>query len=486
LQLRFRDVRFSSVTQGPIDKVRGVPPTVKTILNGVDGVVNSGEVLAVIGPSGAGKTSLLDILVGKVRAGSATVTLEGSITVDGLPLTRAFFVKHCAYVPQEDRLWSALTVRENFEFATRLYCPTISPSERASIVANVLHDLGLDGCSDVKVGNVFIKGISGGQKRRTSIGIELVADRRCLFLDEPTSGLDSAGAGQIMGLLKELAVARNIAIVSTIHQPSTQVRNGERKGLEEDNVFSNRLSVIMNQSPLSQSPITLTRETSPHCRITCHARTAEVFDGFDKVMLLTMGRTAYFGPAAAALPHFAALGRVPDGMVNPADYLLEITNGDFSEKADVIALLNEWPAKTVAQRVLAVRDRAKAARRGTKASLGQLVTLMWRITLNYKRDPAAYLFRCILFAFMSFFLGSVYYKVGNERSDIYNRVFLILWMNCFNAYMDMAALPCFSLEKEAVTKELVNGQYNVGIFCLANATVQLVFVLATNVLAVVP
>ncbi|CAM9216387.1 unnamed protein product [Ectocarpus sp. 12 AP-2014] len=336
-------------------------------------------------------------------------------------MSKSFFLDNAAYVSQEDRLWSALTVTRLLpptacgKMQLRMYSPALSRADSDKRVNKVLASLGLEGCQHTKVGNVFLKGISGGQKRRTSIGVELVVQRKILFLDEPTSGLDAASASEIMSLLRRLVSETGVIIVASVHQPSSRV-----------------------------------------------------FNSFDQVILLTMGQTAYFGPASDSLDHFARLGHEPKGLVNPADYLLEITNADFSDTEAVQELADSWK-ETPGCRALNARLEAPLAppleegsKAGYLAALLQLRALIVRASMNSVRDPAAYAL-------------SRYYQVENTQEDILNRVFLILGINAFNSYMDMAAIPVFELEKEAVVKE--NGQYGVAGFCIANAVVQAPFVL---------
>ncbi|CAN0443751.1 unnamed protein product [Pylaiella littoralis] len=403
---------------------------VKKILKGVSGAVRSGQILAIVGASGAGKTSLLDVLVGKIKDGTKGLSVTGDITVNGEIMSRAFFLENAAYVPQEDRLWSALTVRENLTFASRMYDPVMSETQCKKRVDEIVASLGLESCQHTKVGNVFLKGISGGQKRRTSIGAELVVQRKIVFLDEPTSGLDAASASEIMALLRRVASETGMIIITSVHQPSTRV-----------------------------------------------------FNSFDQVILLTMGQTAYFGPAVDSLDHFAKLGHTPVGLVNPADYLLEITNSDFSDAKLVQQLADAW-FKTAACETLNERLESTypapilpGRKPGCLSYFRQLRALIARATLNSIRDPATYSLRLVLYLCFSFFLGSVYFQVENTQSDILDRVFLIIWINAFNSFMNMAAIPVFTLEKEAVVKEVENGQYGVASYCIANSFVQIPFVL---------
>ncbi|CAB1099471.1 ABC [Ectocarpus sp. CCAP 1310/34] len=428
VDFRFRDVRYSVEVSKTKASLMGGKAGVKHILRGVSGAVESGQILAIIGPSGAGKTSLLDVLVGKISAGTKGLDVTGDITVNGKVMSKSFFLENAAYVPQEDRLWSALTVRENLTFACKMYSPMMSREECNKRVGKVLARLGLEGCQHTKVvGNVFLRGTSGGQKRRTSIGVELVFQRKILFLDEPTSGLDAASASEIMDLLSGLASDTGMIIISSVHQPSSRV-----------------------------------------------------FNSFDQVILLTMGQTAYFGPAVDSLDHFARLGHEPKGLVNPADYLLEITNSDFSDTNAVQRLADAWK-ETPACQVLDARLHAPASpplAEGSKASwlsaLLQLRALVVRAWMNSLRDPAVY--------------ALSYYRVENTQEDILNRVFLIIWINAFNSspgickkhtdcFPKYVLDPTLPLHRTLVTLPQQNGQYAVASFCIANAVVQAPFVL---------
>ncbi|CAM9811429.1 unnamed protein product, partial [Ectocarpus fasciculatus] len=491
VDFRFRDVRYSVQVSKTKASLMGGKAGVKQILRGVSGAVESGQILAIIGSSGAGKTSLLDVLVGKISAGTKGLEITGDVIVNGKAMSKSFFLENAAYVPQEDRLWSALTVRENLTFASKMYSPLLSRGECHKRVDKVLASLGLEGCQHTKVGNVFLKGTSGGQKRRTSIGVELVFRRKILFLDEPTSGLDAASASEIMDLLKRLASDTGMIIITSVHQPSSRVFNSfdqvtqqsapcggwkHHHGLSRKTAFKQCKKRASRDTkgfcPIPGGPIVLVLPTTNNVATTLL---------HDQVILLTMGQTAYFGPAVDSLDHFARLGHEPKGLVNPADYLLEITNSDFSDKKAVQRLTEAWKETPACQalnaRLLAPLSPplAEGAKAGWPSAFLQLRALVVRASMNSVRDPAVYALRLVVYVFMSFFLGSVYYRVENTQEDILNRAFLIIWINAFNSYMDMAAIPVFELEKQAVVKE--NGQYAVASFCIANAVVQAPFVL---------
>lgn len=168
------------------NRLRGKPPpeTAKTILDGVNADMPSGSLTAIIGSSGSGKTSLLNVMAR--RMGSNQLKISGATTFNG-----DADINHIssAYVMQQDILIPTLTVRETLRYSADLRLPPpATQDERHSIVEQVILELGLKECADTRIGNNMHKGCSGGEKRRTSIGVQMLANPSVLFCDEPTTG----------------------------------------------------------------------------------------------------------------------------------------------------------------------------------------------------------------------------------------------------------------------------------------------------------
>ncbi|GMN46029.1 hypothetical protein TIFTF001_015213 [Ficus carica] len=237
------------------------------LLNDISGQAMRGEIMAIIGPSGAGKSTFLDALAGRIAQGS----LEGSVRIDGKPVTTSYMKRTSSYVMQDDQLFPMLTVFESFMFAAEVRLPpSISRAEKKKRVHELLHQLGLQNVIHTYIGDEGSRGVSGGERRRVSIGIDIIHKPPLLFLDEPTSGLDSTSAYSVVEKVKDIARGGSIVLM-TIHQPSF------------------RIQMLL-----------------------------------DRITVIARGRLIYMGSTVGLPAHMAGFGRpVPDGE-NSLEYLLDV------------------------------------------------------------------------------------------------------------------------------------------------------------------
>ena len=192
------------------------------VLDGVSGCVEPGQMMAILGPSGAGKTSLVEILAQKQK----THTVLGSVSFTSAKSDNEIRSPRIAFVPQSDILPTNLTVREALIFSASLRLPeSVQPHARIARVDEVIEQLGLTRVAHTRIGSATRRGISGGEMRRVSIGLELVGRPDVLILDEPTSGLDSVSAAKVAEVLRDVAKDSTypVAVIATIHQPSSRV-----------------------------------------------------------------------------------------------------------------------------------------------------------------------------------------------------------------------------------------------------------------------
>ena len=198
---------------------RGLNFTFKNSSNGLHNFsfnLESGQLVAIMGGSGVGKSTLLGIMNGNIRPD------EGTITVNGYPLDAPEARQLIGFVPQDDLLIEELTVYQNLWFTARLCFARLSDPEIKERVDTVLKDLDLEGIKDLEVGSPIRKTISGGQRKRLNIALELIREPAILYLDEPTSGLSSSDSEKVIMLLKE-QTHRGRLVVVNIHQPSSEI-----------------------------------------------------------------------------------------------------------------------------------------------------------------------------------------------------------------------------------------------------------------------
>ncbi|KAJ2814494.1 hypothetical protein FBU31_007267, partial [Coemansia sp. 'formosensis'] len=175
----------------------------RPILNGITGEARAGEAIAIIGSSGAGKTTLLNALSGRIVGGR----LSGQILFRGAKRHPGSFKRVTAYVQQDDLMHPLLTVQETLSYASKLRLPNSQypPERKTERVNTVIRQLRLEGARNTKIGDAATRGVSGGERKRVSIGTELLSNPRLLFLDEPTSGLDSNSSELVVELVKKIS-----------------------------------------------------------------------------------------------------------------------------------------------------------------------------------------------------------------------------------------------------------------------------------------
>jgi ABC-type multidrug transport system ATPase subunit/ABC-type multidrug transport system permease subunit len=409
----------------------------KDILQDCWGYVPNRKLFGILGPSGSGKSSLLNVLSGRSSSSAADgITVKGHIEVAGMKIDPVKFRKNIAYVMQEDALMATATPREALRFSALLRLPADTDAATIeNIVNHLLGELGIKDCADTIIGNVLIKGISGGQKKRTSVGVEMITDPSLLFLDEPTSGLDSFAAYNLVELLRDVARA-GAAVVCTIHQPSS-----------------------------------------------------EVFHLFDLVMFLRAGRIIYSGPAAEISEYFAQRGRACPEHYNPADFVMMLLQTDTEEQLQKFA-----PA--VPEYALAPKESANKSQLTvfseksgfeTRASFfRQLFYLVERELQSTFRNVGALIGRFGITIFLNLIFGLIFLGAGgrdNANSSDFGSHFGALTMVTISSMFGSAqpALLNFPFERPLFLREYSTGTYGAPAYFISKTAVELPIIFAQTV-----
>ncbi|KXN86065.1 putative ATP-dependent permease [Leucoagaricus sp. SymC.cos] len=241
----------------------------RDILDNISGSVKAGQVMAIMGASGAGKSTFLDILARRNKRGA----ISGNMLVNGREVKDDEFKKVTGFVDQEDTLMPTLTVYETVLYSALLRLPRDMSFEAKKFrTLETMNELGILGIKDSRIGDTGARSISGGEKRRVSIACELVTSPSILFLDEPTSGLDAFNAYNVVESLVSLAKDYNRTVIFTIHQPRSNI-------------------------------VAL----------------------FDQLVLLAAGKLVYSGAYVRCQEFFASIGYPCPGGFNIADYLIDLT-----------------------------------------------------------------------------------------------------------------------------------------------------------------
>ncbi|KAH6770485.1 white-brown complex-like protein [Perilla frutescens var. hirtella] len=429
----------------------------QNVLEKLSGYAEPGSFTALMGPSGSGKSTLLDALSGRL---AANAFLSGTILLNGRRANLSFGT--AAYVTQDDNLIGTLTVRETISYSARLRLPDrMAWSDKRALVESTIIEMGLQDCADTVIGNWHLRGISGGERRRVSIALEILMRPRLLFLDEPTSGLDSASAFFVTQTLRGLS-RDGRTVIASIHQPSS-----------------------------------------------------EVFELFDRLYLLSGGKTVYFGQASEAYEFFAQAGFPCPALRNPSDHFLRCINSDFDKvKATLKGSMkmrfemNDDPVDrvTTAEAIRTLVDSYRASQYcysakekieemskikgtvldsgGSQASfLMQAFTLTIRSFVNMSRDFGYYWLRLVIYLVVTVCIGTIYLNVGTSYSAILARGACASFVFGFVTFMSIGGFPSFVEDMKVFQRERLNGHYGVGAFVISNTLSAMPFLILITFLS---
>uniref|UniRef100_A0A8C3I6J3 ABC transporter domain-containing protein n=1 Tax=Chrysemys picta bellii TaxID=8478 RepID=A0A8C3I6J3_CHRPI len=401
---------------------------------------------AILGPTGSGKSSLLDVLAARKDPAG----LSGQVLIDGFPQPPNF---KCisGYVVQDDVVMGTLTVRENLLFSAALRLPSsISFKEKEERVTQIISELGLSKVADAKVGTELIRGVSGGERKRTNIGMELITEPPVLFLDEPTTGLDASTANAVLILLKRLS-RRGRTIIFSIHQP--------------------RYSI---------------------------------FKLFDSLTLLALGKVLYHGLAKQALKYFSSIGYQCEPFNNPADFFLDVINGDstavaasrgdqrsldnggtgggepVNETAGLGQIAGEYLNSSQYRDMREELKKVELSQQNEQGKLrsmnkvtyanGFFTQLYWvsiRAIKNLIRNPQASVAQIAVTTLLALIVGAIFFRVKLDQSGIQNRVGSLFFVTSNQCFSSVSAIELFIKDKKLFVHQYTSGYYRVSAYFFA-------------------
>ncbi|KAM0736707.1 ATP-binding cassette subfamily G member 4 [Formica fusca] len=417
LYLLFEDISYS-VRRGILTKER------RELLRDLNGDFRPGELTAIMGLSGAGKSTLMDIL-----AGFTTTSVTGKILLNERERNMSEFRKLSAYIMQDDNLQPLLTVQEAMFVAADLKLK-LNRCQKLQKIDEILTVMGLDVSRYTLTGN-----LSGGQRKRLAIALELINNPPVMFLDEPTSGLDSVTSKQCLALLKQLA-QEGRTIICTIHQPS-----------------------------------------------------ATLFNMIDHLYVVADGNCVYTGSTHNLVPYLSSLGLHCPTHYNPVDFLMEICNGDYGSHISKLVesiengksnvwrskktfYLNEEiiiPQQNAPIRLYSFETEFKQTPHYAASTWKQLCVLVKRNAVRLIRDRVLTVSRISMHLAIALLTGTLYFKIGQDAAyalDNFNLLFFNIMFLMYNAFS--ATMVSFPLELPILMREHFNRWYELRAYYLAN------------------
>ncbi|KAK7319448.1 hypothetical protein RJT34_04169 [Clitoria ternatea] len=420
----------------------------KRILQGLSGYAKPGQLIAVMGPSGCGKTTLLDALAGRL---SSNTKQAGDIRINGHK--QALSYGTCAYLTQDDSILTTLTVGEAVYYSAQLQLPdSMTKSEKKDRADFTIREMGLQDAINTRIGGCGSKGVSGGQKRRVSICIEILTRPSLLFLDEPTSGLDSAASYYVMCRIARLDKIDGIpkTIIASIHQPNS-----------------------------------------------------EVFQLFHTLCLLSSGKLVYFGPASAANKFFASNGFPCPTLQNPSDHFVKTINKDFEQEDPeqglargltteeaIFKLVRSYESSEFSHQVqteiVKIRKRdshSSAMEKKSHASfLVQCLLLTRRSFVNMYRDMGYYWFRLFIYVALAISLDTIFHDVGSSKGSSQEIYSLLTFVVTFLTFITIGGFPSFVEDMKVFERERLNGHYGVSAYIIGQTSSAIPFLLLISLI----
>lgn len=420
----------------------------RILLNSVSGEAREGEIMAILGASGSGKSTLIDALAGGIRKES----LQGCVTLNGERVdegTGQIMKVISAYVRQDDLLFPMLTVEETLMFSAEFRLPrSLSKSMKKTRVQALMEQLGLCAVAKTIIGDEVHRGISGGERRRVSIGIDIIHDPIILFLDEPTSGLDSTSAFMVVNVLRKIARTGSIVIMS-IHQPSTRIL-----GLLDHLIFLSSGNCVFKGTPRDLQPF---------------------FTDFGRPIPEKENRAEF------ALDTIREMESIPNG----TSALVEHNKiwQEIEKRRRESSPLNGGGG-SLKEAISASISRGKlvsGSATGGSAVMKTFANPFWvemgvlcrRGFLNMKRTPKLFLARLVTVLGTGIILATIFWQLDTSPRSAQERLGFFAFAMTVMFYTCSDALPVFQEERNIFMRETAYNAYRRSSYVLSNALISI-------------
>ena len=400
---------------------------IRCILNELSCVFHGGTLTAILGPSGCGKTTLMLAISGRMSGHRLKITVSVNGTIVNPVSNRA----NIGFVPAHESLFPTDTPREALGFVARLTRPLFTPSQRTEAVRSMIEALRLAGCQETYMGSALFKGVSSGEKKRSSVGMELLPERQVLFLDEPTTGLDAVTAYELVDLLRKLAHEQHVCVVAVIHQPSSKI-----------------------------------------------------WELFDNVMFMAQGHVVYHGPVEAVVDYFSSRGYICPSGYSPADYVMFILQ-TINQQA-LFTLVEEYRPGMLRTRNEILDRRKYISEHPTeqhllepfkRASFGtQFSQLVIREYRSTTRDLTVVFLRVFLALLFSTIIGFLFFQVGTKPGGAGNpsHIGLVAALAIFSiSSSGQSLLMSYAAERPIALREYGSGFYSIFAYSLSKDVLEI-------------